>query len=205
MMSTYTKHKVATDALENLGTFPIPDNSGRDAIHLAVEPVVAGSRLKAGERIKVEDGKAVPAEDDEAIGIVDPFVDGVIRPGQRFWLVVLPRTITSLRHVWSHPLFPEEPASAYHADADDHYVADAKSVSEKWMREWAVKHVGYDYYGDGNISEESAYAFAIGAGENVHIGPYESAREYIDSEWWDHWETLTGKRGKRGDYFSCSC
>lgn len=200
------KHTVATDALETLGTFPIPDNSGRDAIHLAVEPVVAGTTLRAGERIKIEYGKAELASPDEAIGIVDPFVPGIVRKGQRFWLVVLPRTITSLRHVWSHPLFPDEGAAAYHADADEHYVVGSKAASEAWMRAWAVEHVSEDYYGEGKeCSPDEALAYAILAGENNHIGPYESARDYIDGEWWTHWETITGRHGNSDKYFSCGC
>ena len=39
------KRSVATDALETLGTI-IDDTQKRDAIHLAVEPVVAGERLQ---------------------------------------------------------------------------------------------------------------------------------------------------------------
>lgn len=203
-MTTQT-HKVATDALETLGTFPIPDNSGRDAIHLAVAPAIAGIPLRAGERVKFEDGKAILADDD-ATGIVDPFITGMVRPGERFWFVVLPRTITSLRHVWSHPLFADEPASRYHADADEHYVADRKAASEKWMREWAMVHMAADYYGDRvSVGQDQAYANAIQAGEDHFVGPYEEARDHIDDEWWDHWETITGKRGDRDEYFRCSC
>lgn len=199
---TSQTHKVATDALETLGTLPIPDNSGRDAIHLAVEPVVAGWHMLPGQLAKIEDGEAVGATRDDATGIVDPFIAGSVQPGQRFWFVVLPRTITSLRHVWNHPAFPEE--ASYHADADEHYVTD-KAASEAWMRKWAVKHIGDGYYGDGRVSDEDAYAFAIKAGKENHIGPYESARDHIDNKWWGHWETITGKRGDRDTYFSCSC
>jgi hypothetical protein len=200
---TENKHKVATDALETLGTHPIPDNSGRDAIHLAVEPAVAGIRLRPGERVKIDDGYAVPATHD-ATGIVDPFLSDLVQSGQRFWFVLLPRTITSLRHVWSHPEFPEE--ASYHADADDHYVAPDKAASEAWMRKWAMENVSYDYYGDRDkVSEAEAFAFAIQAGERNHIGPYESARDSINDEWWTHWEAITGKRGDRDTYFSCSC
>lgn len=39
--------KVTTDALETLGTI-IGTSEGRDAIHLAVEPVEAGERLSPG-------------------------------------------------------------------------------------------------------------------------------------------------------------
>lgn len=200
---TNQTHKVATDALDTLGTHPIPDNSGRDAIHLAVEPVVAGHVLSPGQRVKIDGGYAVAAAHD-ATGIVDPFLIGLVQSGQKFWFVVLPRTITSLRHVWSHPSFPEE--ATYHSEADEHYVAANKAASEAWMRKWAMEHVSYDYYGDrGRVSEAEAFAFAIQAGENTHIGPYDRARAHIDNEWWGHWETITGKPGQRGEYFSCGC
>ncbi|TGP34045.1 MULTISPECIES: hypothetical protein [unclassified Mesorhizobium] len=192
---THQTHKVATDALDTLGTHPIPENSGRDAIHLAVEPAVAGHMLSAGQRVKIDNGFAVAASHD-ATGIVDPFLIDLVHSGQKFWLVVLPRTITSLRHVWSHPDFPE----------DGSVVVSDKEASIAWMREWAKKHVSDDYYGDRDtVSDEEAYAFALRAGETTHIGPYEDARDHIDNEWWSHWETITGKPGKRGEYFSCSC
>lgn len=120
------KHTVSTDALDTLGTCPIPENSGRDAIHLAVEPAIAGQLLMAGDRVKIVDGVAVArvnnGDSDDATGIVDPFLvrPGFVEKGQKFWFVVLPRTITSLRHVWSHPAFPE--AAEYHKDEmDEHY------------------------------------------------------------------------------------
>lgn len=31
------------------------------------------------------------------------------------------------------------------------------------------------------------------------------AADIIDSEWWSHWESITGKKGERDAYFSCSC
>lgn len=196
---THQTHKVATDALDTLGTHPIPDNSGRDAIHLAVEPVVAGHALFAGQPIKIDEGFAVAVPVQEATGIVDPFLTGRVQSGDKFWLVVFPRKITSLRHVWSHPDFPEDgPAVAP--------VAANKEASIAWMREWAKKHVSEDYYGDRErVSDDEAYAFAIHAGEKTNIGPYEDARDAIDNEWWGHWEAITGKPGKRGEYFSCSC
>jgi len=192
------KRSVTTDALETLGTI-IGENEKRDAIHLAVEPVIAGHDLKPGDHIKLVDGKAVKAMPTQGLGIVDPFIDGIVTKGERFWLVVYPRKITSLRHVWSHPEF---------AEADIAAAIPNKSASEVWMRAWAVEHMGDDYYGDSGdtkLSEHSAYALAIEAGHSTHIGPYESARDYIDNEWWTHWEAITGAIGKRGEYFSCSC
>ena len=106
MSKNGNKRSVATDALDTLGTI-IDDKQKRDAIHLAVEPVIAGQPLLAGERITVRDGVAWAAVDDQVLGIVDPFLFGGVATGERFWFVMLPRMVHSLRHVWTHPAFPE--------------------------------------------------------------------------------------------------
>lgn len=94
---------VATDALETLGTI-IDEKAGRDAIHLAVEPAIAGETLTPGQHVGFLDGIAMPSH-EPSVGIVDPFLKDVIEEGQRFWLVVYPRQIKSLRHVWTHDAF----------------------------------------------------------------------------------------------------
>jgi hypothetical protein len=179
---------VHTDALATLGTI-IADKQGRDAIHLAVEPTIAKQILAPSQPVGVDGTDADP------VGIVDPFLKGFVHPGERFWLILFPRQITSLRHVWEHPAFPSvEPK-----------LID-RPYSEKWMRAWAMKHMSDDYYDDlGKVSEQEAYEFAINAGKNMSVGPHESARDYIDNEWWGHWEAITGQEGKRGEYFSCGC
>ena len=111
------KRSVSTDALETLGKIHTRPEF-RDAIHLAVEPVEAGEVLNPGTPIVIRDGKAHrpmtqgwgidSTNAEQATGIVDPFLPRAVLPGERFWFVINPRMITSLRHVWSHPLFPEE-------------------------------------------------------------------------------------------------
>lgn len=121
---------VATDALATLGTAPIPDDSGRDAIHLAVEPVVAGERLWAGDDVVIVNGVAHrETNKDKAQGIVDPFVTHWIYPGDKFWFVMYPRKITSLRHVWSHPDFPEQDTVSKLVDALAEVEKKAPEVS----------------------------------------------------------------------------
>lgn len=105
------KRTVSTDALETLGMVHFKPEA-RDAIHLAVEPVEAGEELKPGEDIGIgDDGKAYGSDmanhGFKRVGIVDPFLPRNVQPGERFWLVVYPRMISSLRHVWDHPDFPE--------------------------------------------------------------------------------------------------
>src|SRR4051812_40308454 len=93
------KRTVATDALATLGT--IITEGGRDAIHLGVEPVVALETLVAGQHIGLV-GEGASSKCDKFLGIVDPFLAAPVQPGQMFWLIVYPRQITSLRHVWTH-------------------------------------------------------------------------------------------------------
>lgn len=97
---------VATDALQTLGTI-IGENEKRDAIHLAVEPATAAHPLSPGQDVGRLSGGAYGAC-DKPLGIVDPFLKGRVFTGDRFWLVLYPRQVTSLRHVWTHPAFEDE-------------------------------------------------------------------------------------------------
>lgn len=116
-MSNADKRSTHTDALETLGMIHFKPEA-RDAIHLAVEPIEAGERLRPNDDVGIFNGKAYQAGEREIdgkiayvepLGKVDPFLPNnkFIQAGQSFWLVVYPRMITSLRHVWSHPAFPE--------------------------------------------------------------------------------------------------
>lgn len=186
----------------------ITEPQQRDAIHIAVAPVECGDkRLLPGSHVGFCEGSTSVVTKDSAllIGIIDPFISDVVMNGEKCWLFLYPGSITSLRHDWTHPAFVQQLPTIQQVIAGEK-AADDKSPSEKWMREWAVRHVGHDYYGDrGSFSEDTAYAFAIEAGHQNHIGPYEDARDFIDDEWWSHWETITGQKGDRGSYFSCSC
>lgn len=91
----------------NLGGTP-PDDARRDAVHVAVAPVIAGDLLFPGDEVgPLSDGTFGKATNP--IGVVDPFLRGPILGGDRFWLLLFPGTITSLRHVWTHPAFTVRP------------------------------------------------------------------------------------------------
>jgi hypothetical protein len=204
---TYEKHTTHTDALDTLGTIISPEEK-RDAIHLAVFPAVAAVELTAGEHVGFdEDGKAtlVPMGSDRAVGIVDPFLEAPVWKGQRFWLVVYPRQISSLRHVWEHPAFP--------ATVEPVGLQASKDAAEKWLREhiqhWdapsdfdavveacttgASSRNGDEYY---SMRVESEYFYVGG----------EDASGTITPEFWDKMETFTGQRmTARPEFFSCSC
>ena len=79
----------------------------RDAIHVAVAPVEAGEDLLPGTHVGVVGGVCSASAEDK-IGIVDPFLAKSVKSGESFWLFLYPNTITSLRHVWTHPAFVVE-------------------------------------------------------------------------------------------------
>lgn len=117
-MSSADKRSPSTDALETLGMIHFKPEH-RDAIHLAVEAVVAACDLDAGQKIGILNGKAYPVGALPFLGqpripyhgIVDPFLPTKgaqcdVKQGETFWFVMAPRMVQSLRHVWEHPDFP---------------------------------------------------------------------------------------------------
>jgi hypothetical protein len=189
------KRSVSTDALETLGT--IITDGGRDAIHLAVEPVVAGETLYAGEHIGIVNGRAIKRA-KKHLGIVDPFLNEPVERGQKFWLVVFPRQITSLRHVWSHPDFPESEVDS-NKFVKKNELDELVEASRNWIESYAA-HLGLGY-------EELMVAAADYqmTGDYLNKGSLLES-EYVSEEFWDHYEIVIGKPVKqKGNFFSCSC
>jgi hypothetical protein len=207
------KRKVSTDALETLGTI-IGPNEKRDAIHLAVEPVIAGEWLDPGEHVRIdpESGYAYGCEVGKGVGIVDPFLADTVKPAQRFWLVIYPRQIHSLRHVWTHPAFPDEPEPLGMMAAKPPSV----QASESWLRDFC------------ETRDMPSYERVMAAitDEPVYVNPDATRVEYQDvykdseywtfqgvdahcdipDEFWEHVENVLGRRiSQRTKYFSCSC
>lgn len=190
------KRSVTTDALETLGKI-ITENEKRDAIHLAVENIVAKEWLKPGQHVTVDGYGAKPGKGH---GIVDPFLREPVRPEQRCWLVVYPREITSLRHVWTHPAFPDVEAAP---------VGYTKESSEKYLRGVCALWDGPDYETFIKIATEGSGDWDEG-GHQIDEGHLtmngSDAHGEIPPDVWDHVENVTGKKCKfRPEYFSCSC
>ncbi len=190
------KRKVSTDALETLGTIIGPGEK-RDAIHLAVLPAVAGMVLRPGEDVRMLDGVAVSCTRDDGVGIVDPFLQEARVPsGAHFWLVIYPRKINSLRHVWSHPALPDEPGVT---EAKPGAVG-SKEYSEQWLRDFCARSNCPGY--------EETLALAVESdGDSLHVDGQDASGE-IPPEFWDHVEVVTGRKinpESRASWFSCSC
>lgn len=179
---------VSTDALGTLGT--IITSGGRDAIHLAVEPTVAKEMLKPGWDVGADGTTEKPW-----VGIVDPFLKKGVRPGEMFWLVLYPRTITSLRHVWSHPAFPDESEMKAHGERAASLLSGA---SEEWLRDFISQKGGVNY--------EQVLQQATGDHNGAVYIEGASESGDLPDEFWYHVEVVTGKQiNKRTPWFSCAC
>lgn len=200
------KRSVHTDALATLGTI-IDETAGRDAIHLAVEPVIAGQDLKPGMDIGIRDGQAFKFMVNEKspvklVGIVDPFLKDTVKRGQRFWLIVYPRTITSLRHVWEHPLFPSP------TPAENKSESSEKTESEKWIADFA-ETLGFSYKRLMEYADTWVYTDSEGGwGGEYTYDNSETYKDHYDKfpEFWRHYEIVTGKKPVHAEsFFTCSC
>lgn len=164
----------------------------RDAVHMAIVPVVAGDLLQPGQHVGLKSGRAVrPSKSIKTVGIVDPFlVTGPIG-GERFWLFLYPGSITSLRHDWTHPAFKEEAPKPAPMGRD-----------EAWLRSFAEDeaHISYEELLDGT-KEHLAFDEYMCEGDKWD-------GFILPDEFWDHYGAVTGTKipdDRRYSFFSCSC
>lgn len=89
----------------------ITTNPDRDCVHFAIMPVSAAVEgMKPGQRVAILPGMDMccPERDDnpdlKAVGIIDPWLrKSELRMFDKFWVILDPGTIKTLRHVWRHP------------------------------------------------------------------------------------------------------
>src|ERR1700728_791938 len=195
-MEMTDKRKVSTDALETLGMI-IDETQKRDAIHLAVEPIIAKEKLLPGQNVGVNGTTENP------VGIVDPFLKNPVEIGQRFWLVVYPRQINSLRHVWTHPDFPEEII-----DKKEQNIIDSIEWIKNFVRE---TQESAELYGYQPINYEDLMEGAknyIETRKELSIGGYSDP---VPDDFWIHYINITGEieaykfinSESEGNFFSC--
>jgi hypothetical protein len=180
---------------------PDDENPPRDAIHIAVVAVTAGGYLTPGERIGFSDkaNLIVNSAPQTAIGIVDPYLKEAVWEGKKFYMFLLPNTITSLNHNWTHPAFQDvTPAAAAEA------VENMRGFlfgSRKFMEDFASK-IGVTY--DELMAATNDY---------VNTGAYWSDGDKfmntrLPDDFWKHYEIITRSKVEAEDqdnFFSCSC
>lgn len=199
---------MAKDAVATMGEVLPDDVGGRDAVHVAVIAVRAATALSPGQRVGVErkpDGEYVArvgSGTTEAIGIVDPFLDANLKEGERFWLYLYPRSITSLAHRWTHPAFADNAANTQYSPPSE------KLVSEQWLKDFCA-HA--DCPGFHAVMGKAEHIADGGSGSNwddeyMHFDGMDAHGE-IPEEFWRHVEIVLGRPiiGTKATYFSCSC
>jgi hypothetical protein len=179
---------------ETLGKL-IEGEAHRDAIHVAIAPVASDELLYPGQHVGLIDGSTdkVSSKAGRMIGVVDPFYQGPIYPGRRFWLALYPRTITSLRHEWTHPAFEA--------------VANTRGESEAWMRSFSER-TGLSYA----MVMEYANDF-LDTGDRFIQSGSEAARNAVydvgSEVFWKHFEAITGRKAddvqRESSPYCCSC
>ncbi len=167
----------------------------RDAIHIAIAPVVVGDKLVLpGLHVGLLPDGRVSTQALPFIGVIDPFLIEPVGEGERCYLCLYPQTVTSLRHEWTHPAFGQQAAG----------TAVDKDASRLWIEAFA-----------GRILQRYDDLMAA-ADEFVRTGEhtYDNNENYKDHwddfpAFWRHYEIVTGTtvRDEDKEYvpFACSC
>lgn len=154
----------------------------RDAVHIAIVPLIAGETLSPGVpiRLSLADKNIAISEPTryEGIGIVDPFISPYVRKGERFWCFIYPETITGMRHHWQHPNLdmPDRPISG---------------ESHMWLLQFADRW-NMDYE---SMIEEATSRRPSDAGYILARGRDLNSPEQLGEDhdlFWDHLEKMTG-------------
>lgn len=159
----------------------------RDAIHVAVYPIQAGEHLSSGDRVKLLNNKAVKSTTKlNTIGIVDPFLEESVREDDWFWLFLLPGTVRSLRHEWSHSAF------------------ESMDKSVEWLKRYAADVRSYE-------DEKTAYDNFLIEAKAGRISYYGSDCHSLDDvhdadELFAHLSVVLGRPVNAVEFsYNCSC
>ncbi|HYE77583.1 MAG TPA: hypothetical protein VEI97_06330 [bacterium] len=191
-----------------LGTLP-GDGDGRDAIHIAIVPLIAATQLYPGDHVGLVGTDKVSTNARPFIGIIDPFLQGRearIRQGQKVWVCLYPRSITGLRHVWTHPAFPEEEKPNDGLEGMVVRVPSPLSEAEQWIRNYAEGY-GFSYEEMMRAAKEHLEAERRGGYSDGLCGGAEMEGEYTSPEFWRKYQEVTGERVDdiETNFFRCAC
>lgn len=175
----------------------ITSPQSKDAIHVSVAPVKALHVLLPGQRVGLTATGLASSKAKPILGVIDPFLEDPVLPSQECWLFLLPGSVTGLRHDWYHPAFSGAPGAVASPESPPPPDAVEVEASVEWIRDWA-KGVGM------------AYSSAIDAAKEYLIHGtiyYRSDSSWVDPEFWDHYERVTGTKvvtSDRGQFFGDS-
>ena len=195
-----------TDALDTLGKIH-QFQEKRDAIHLGVEPVIAGEWLSPADSIYLKDGKAFACPTGKGLGIVDPFLTVSVAPDERFWLVIYPRVITSLRHVWTHPELAD-PVEIQEVKATRYQLEEAAALIDPTVVTSRSVIQGYADELERSYEELLERADDYLASGDRWRGGDSFEGTHLGDDFWDAYDVVrntTTARDDRGSFLSCSC
>lgn len=185
------------DALETIGTKlekrhaqPNGDVLQRDAIHVAVVLAVASENLMSGQDVGIDVFGHAGSNIEPYVGVVDPFLVDSVSTGEAFWLCMYPRSITGLKHEWSHPALDEHP----------------RLEAEEWLHQWfgaLDTFVSFDEFiarARQRAEEQEVVGSSLSFDDDIY--------GEIPNEVWDNLEIYLERpipQSNRAEYFSCSC
>lgn len=161
----------------------------KDAIHIAVAPMIAAHLLSPGQHVGLMDSVRA-GKSEHPVGIVDPFLKEAVHPGERFYLFMYPGSITSLRHEWIHPAFVGA-------------ALTPESASHRWIEELATEL-------DQTPSRLMEAAQIWISTQDYTYDNAETYKKVNPAKWelfWAHYEIVTGTvvADKKATFFTCSC
>lgn len=163
----------------------------RDAVHVAVAPVVAAVQLKPGQHVGLRsEGLADSAA--EHIGVVDPFLKAPVECGQQCYVFLYPGSAIGLRHVYRHPVLD---AKQIRLETIELLTGKSKEAITKFADE-----IGLTY--------EQMMSFAeqwLRTGEEINWDGSMSG-DFSFDEFWKHYEIVTCAEvpmEQKQDFFTC--
>lgn len=179
---------------------------GRDAIHIAVIPVILGSTgeksgtyYAAGHKVRLLSGTSntvIPADYGQSDGIIDPFIQETLSAGDMVYLWLHPNTITGLKHHWEHPKF----------DAQTKEMSDAELWLRQFADRWGIEYDEMIRAAVNPYNEKAWDNYITAFGRDLHSAS-DLGEEYYT--FWDYLETMTGHKfdsaHKEKVQWSCSC
>lgn len=203
-----------------LGRLITDPNAMRDAVHIALTPVIAvGNDIRPGCLLRFEFGSKTRVlcadfyHEEEAVGIADPFLVTRPRPriysygeneneqpervrnGDRIWMMLFPGSVTGMRHHFQHPAL-DAPSPTF-------------SEAELWLRRFAERW-GFRYDEMINIAThpdgEDFGGYIVAHGRDVH------GQDDLGDDlelFWSNIEALNGTRYETAHRervgWSCTC
>jgi hypothetical protein len=175
----------------------VDETQGRDAVHIAIAPVVAAEQMYPGEHVGLLPDGRVSTSAEPHIGIADPFLTRRVQPGDRLLVMLYPNTITTLRHEWTHPAFAAlVPAVVALSPIDESRIWLEKLAANLDLTLNALLAAAERWIMDEEYTTQQG-------SEHWRNTFY----EYADA-FWPHYQRFTGRtvvKEKQEAFFSCSC